>query len=379
MKANGVAVSLVQEQPKVASDLLADLRLMYNNPKFSDVTFVCNDGRHVPACRLFLAARSSVLSSMLTNGMAESRKNEISLPEVSSPVLLSVLEFLYTGDITSLSWKLALEVVVAAKYFLLESLEATAWAFLADAALGGKSITVTEVAGRLSEALDFPGLWEPPRSTILLAMVKVLDSGNGQDVAHYRSLSELAFRYLLEHTESEDASACSFATYLRFRQIALWCACQLTPPRDDVVSRFLPMAQSLYAVLQALEKSDTGKGKELDSEIRGELALALEQWLPMVNLRRLDPALLMRVLKPLNVLSPSAMRKLLEFHVWERARELDDEETGGDYNESVTCISPSGSAIKESGRAERSRFMQMRPNAEDSTTHLFVTFRVGLA
>ncbi|CAM6117154.1 unnamed protein product [Calypogeia fissa] len=86
-------------QVLASADLLCNLRLMVNKPDFSDVMFLCSDGKRVYASRILLAGRSEVLKSMLMNGMAESGLSEIKLPEISSPVLLVVFEFLYTGTL----------------------------------------------------------------------------------------------------------------------------------------------------------------------------------------------------------------------------------------------------------------------------------------
>jgi hypothetical protein len=109
--------------------LIASLRKMVNNPEFSDVVFLCGDGKQVRASKIHLAARSEVLKSLLMNGMAESNAHEIDFPKVSSPVILSVLEFLYTGDFLDYApenWNLGWEVIIASQFFLLPDLEVIA-------------------------------------------------------------------------------------------------------------------------------------------------------------------------------------------------------------------------------------------------------------
>jgi hypothetical protein len=127
---------------ETSPELIANLRDMVNNPEFSDVIFLCSDGKPVRAARMLLAARSNVLKSLLMNGMAESSAKEINLPEVSSPVMLSVLEFLYTGNLQDYApenWKVGLEVIIASQFFLLPELEVVAKRFM--------SIFVSSVEG----------------------------------------------------------------------------------------------------------------------------------------------------------------------------------------------------------------------------------------
>ncbi|KAL2620300.1 hypothetical protein R1flu_000505 [Riccia fluitans] len=127
-----------------SSSLVDDLRGMVNNPDFSDVSFVCSDGVQVYASRMFLGARSAVFRQMVSCGMSEMRSNVVPLPSVGSSVLIHVLRFLYAGEIefyhTGIDtpshhssglnssvppghdWKLMIEVLIAARFFLLDSL-----------------------------------------------------------------------------------------------------------------------------------------------------------------------------------------------------------------------------------------------------------------
>src|SRR3954447_11113238 len=60
--------------------LKQDLRLLINNPKYSDIEILCGDGKKLHACRAILAARSEVLERLLYNGMKESYENQITFP-----------------------------------------------------------------------------------------------------------------------------------------------------------------------------------------------------------------------------------------------------------------------------------------------------------
>ncbi|CAG8612884.1 10863_t:CDS:1, partial [Rhizophagus irregularis] len=48
-----------------------DLKLLINNPKYSDLEILCEDEKKLHACRAILAARSEVFESLLYNGMKE--------------------------------------------------------------------------------------------------------------------------------------------------------------------------------------------------------------------------------------------------------------------------------------------------------------------
>lgn len=103
-------------------ELSVQLGAMVDNPEYSNIIFVCNDGVQVRASRMMLTARSSV---MLGSGMVESKSEQIRLPNLSSVALLPALEFLYAGDFHKYAPKgyATLEVMRAAQYLLLPRLE----------------------------------------------------------------------------------------------------------------------------------------------------------------------------------------------------------------------------------------------------------------
>ena len=55
-----------------------DLRLLVNNPKYSDIEILCQDEKKLHGCRAILAARSVVFDRLLYNGMKESYEKQIS-------------------------------------------------------------------------------------------------------------------------------------------------------------------------------------------------------------------------------------------------------------------------------------------------------------
>src|SRR5271156_3277876 len=74
-----------------------DLRLLINNPKYSDIEILCEDEKKLHGSRAILAARSEVFDRLLYNGMKESYENKISFPKIHSSVMEIILEYIYTG------------------------------------------------------------------------------------------------------------------------------------------------------------------------------------------------------------------------------------------------------------------------------------------
>src|SRR5688572_8300427 len=102
-----------------------DLRLLVNNPKYSDVEILCGDEKKLHGCRAILAARSEVFNGLLYNGMKESYEKQISFPKFNSSEMEIILEYIYTGLIKgkSLTKDNIVKAFYAADYFQLPDLQ----------------------------------------------------------------------------------------------------------------------------------------------------------------------------------------------------------------------------------------------------------------
>ena len=79
--------------------LVQDLKLLINNPKYSDVEILCGDEKKLYGCKAILAARSEVFNGLLYNGMKESNEKQVSFPKINSFEMEIILEYIYTGSI----------------------------------------------------------------------------------------------------------------------------------------------------------------------------------------------------------------------------------------------------------------------------------------
>ncbi|POG79844.1 BTB/POZ protein, partial [Rhizophagus irregularis DAOM 181602=DAOM 197198] len=102
-----------------------DLRLLINNPKYSDIEILCEDKKKLNGCRAILAARSEVFDRLLYNGMKESYENQISFPKINSIGMEIILEYIYTGSIKeeSLTKDNVIESYYAADFLQLTELQ----------------------------------------------------------------------------------------------------------------------------------------------------------------------------------------------------------------------------------------------------------------
>src|SRR2546430_16117093 len=76
-----------------------DLKLLINNPKYSDIEILCGNEKKLYGYRAILAARSDVFDRLLYNGMKESYESQISFPTINSSGMEIILEYIYTGSI----------------------------------------------------------------------------------------------------------------------------------------------------------------------------------------------------------------------------------------------------------------------------------------
>src|SRR5215216_7861741 len=107
------------------NSLEQDLKLLINNPRYSDVEILCEDEKKLHGCRAILAARSEVFDRLLYNGMKESYEKQITFPEINSSEMEIILEYAYTGSINeeSLTKDNIIETFYAADYFQLPGLQ----------------------------------------------------------------------------------------------------------------------------------------------------------------------------------------------------------------------------------------------------------------
>uniref|UniRef100_A0A7S1Z0K8 BTB domain-containing protein n=5 Tax=Ditylum brightwellii TaxID=49249 RepID=A0A7S1Z0K8_9STRA len=117
--------------------LVQDLQKLINRPELCDVTFLV-EGKEIHANRAILAVRSEYFKVMLfSGGMRESIQMTcggsdmdsdysppIELKDVSHPVFLKVLEYLYTDSICDTSLEVGVPLLIASERFMLDRLKA---------------------------------------------------------------------------------------------------------------------------------------------------------------------------------------------------------------------------------------------------------------
>mmetsp|Transcript_9110 Transcript_9110/g.23056 ORF Transcript_9110/g.23056 Transcript_9110/m.23056 type:complete len:650 (+) Transcript_9110:250-2199(+) len=104
----------------VTNAYTSQMKDMVNDEEFADVTFMVED-QPVYAHRAILAQRSNHFAAMFRSGMRESVERTIPILDISRPVFLMLLEFLYT-DSVKIDVEKAVELYIAADIYRLERL-----------------------------------------------------------------------------------------------------------------------------------------------------------------------------------------------------------------------------------------------------------------
>src|SRR4051794_28600280 len=107
------------------NSLEQDLKLLINNPKYSDVEILCEDEKKLYGCRAILAARSEMFDGLFYNGMKESYEKQVSFPKIHSSIMEIILEYIYIGSIKEelLTKENIIKTFYAADYFQLSTLQ----------------------------------------------------------------------------------------------------------------------------------------------------------------------------------------------------------------------------------------------------------------
>lgn len=107
------------EFKKSENNISENLKKLFENKKFSDITFNVQ-GREFKAHKVILAAHSQVFSAMFEHEMEEKRQNGVEIIDVKPEVFQEMLDFIYTGKAPNLNKKASDLLAVADKYALEE-------------------------------------------------------------------------------------------------------------------------------------------------------------------------------------------------------------------------------------------------------------------
>jgi hypothetical protein len=251
-----------------------DLRLLINNPKYSDIEILCEDEKKLYGCRAILAARSEVLDRLLYNGMKESYENKISFPKINSAAMEIVLEYTYTGSIKeeSLTKDNIIETLYAADYFQLLDLQD----FIIETFKNTleKNCTIIYSPELLSKAVNIMPLTED--NILLNSLVEVVAT-IPLNTIEFGRLSIAGLQYLLSCTHEKEIP---FATpeYEVFRYSAILAAKEISDDAYKTIMEQLPTLEQIDNLTQLKNKLITNRQK---------VAKELEPLVEYIDFRRI--------------------------------------------------------------------------------------------
>ncbi|GBB99056.1 hypothetical protein RclHR1_03400008 [Rhizophagus clarus] len=279
-----------------------DLRLLINNPKYSDIEILCEDEKKLYGCRAILAARSEVFDKLLYNGMKETYENLISFPKIHSLGMEIILEYVYTGSIKeeSLTKDNTVEAFYAADYFQLSGLQ--------DFIM--KTIKNTNFAKKyapelLSKASETVSLTE---DNILLNLLTEIVANMSLNNIKFGRLSITGLKYLLFTTHEKVAS---FATreYEVFRYSAILAAKQVSNNAYESLMEQLPTLEQIENLINVENKFIIDHQK---------VAEELEPLVKYIDFKRIKTQILANFIEPLEIISTetilSAYRNIALFN-----------------------------------------------------------------
>ncbi|GBB90588.1 hypothetical protein RclHR1_01760012 [Rhizophagus clarus] len=234
-----------------------DLKLLINNPKYSDIEILCKDEKKLYACRAILAARSEVLDGLLYNGMKESFEKQISFPTINSTGMEIILEYIYVGSIKddSLTKDNIVETYYAADYFQLQGLQEFILETLKNTL--EKNYAKNYSPELLSKVVEIMPLSE--NNILFDLLVKEIANTLLNDIEIGR-LTITALQYFLFYTYEKEIP---FATseYEVFRYSAILAAKQVSDDTYKIIMEQLPTLEQIEKSIQVVNKYITNHQK----------------------------------------------------------------------------------------------------------------------
>ncbi|CAB5189634.1 unnamed protein product [Rhizophagus irregularis] len=263
-----------------------DLRLLINNPKYSDLEILCEDEKKLHACRAILAARSEVFDSLLYNGMKESYENQISFPKINYAGMEIILEYIYTGSVKeeSLTKDNVIEAFYTADYFQLLDLQDFITKTVKSTSLSKNYLP--ELLSKFSEKM--PLAEDNVLLNLLIEAVAIMPLNN----IEFGRLSIAGLKYLLSITHEKVKS---FATpeYEVFRYSALLVAKQVSNDAYEILKELLPTLEQTKNLIKVESKVIVDRQK---------VAEELEPLVEFIDFRRINAQILADIIEPLGII-----------------------------------------------------------------------------
>ncbi|EXX55261.1 uncharacterized protein OCT59_000974 [Rhizophagus irregularis] len=269
--------------------LSQDLKLLVNNPKYSDIEILCKDEKKLYGCRAILAARSEVLEGLLYNGMKESFEGKISFPAIDSSGMKILLEYIYVGSLRedSLTKENIVEAYYAADYFQIQSLQELIIKTLKNTLARNYAKNYSpELLSKVAEIM--PLTEDNILLNLLVEAVAIMPLNN----IEFDRLSIAGLKYLLSITHEKEKL---FATseYEVFRYSVILAAKQVS---NDAYKTFIERLPTLGQVDNPIKVEN-----KFIADIQ-KIAEELKTLIKFMDFRRIKAQIIANIIEPLEII-----------------------------------------------------------------------------
>ncbi|GBB93283.1 hypothetical protein RclHR1_21410003 [Rhizophagus clarus] len=265
-----------------------DLKLLVNNPKYSDIEILCENGKKLYGCRAILAARSEVFDKLLYNGMKESYENQISFPKINSSGMEIILEYTYTGLI-NLTKDNIVDAYYAADYFQLTNLQK----YIVKIVKNNLEIDnfFPELLSKIAET--FPLTEDNILLNLLVEKISIIQL----NTIEFGRLSITGLQYLLSCTHEKEKP---FVTpeYEVFRYSAILAAKQVSNSAFKTFMKRLPTLKQIKDSFQT-ENEFVADNRSVAEE--------LEPLVKFIDFNQISGKILCDIIEPLEIISSTIL------------------------------------------------------------------------
>ncbi|RGB22384.1 hypothetical protein C1646_730739 [Rhizophagus diaphanus] len=282
-----------------------DLRLLINNPKYSDIEILCKNEKKLYGCRAILAARSEVFNGLLYNGMKESYETKISFPEINSAEMEIILEYAYTGSIKEeyLTKDNIIEAFYAADYFQLPGLQDFIMKIIKNLKKNHLKIYLPELLSK------FVGKLPLTEDNILQDLLVEMLATIPLNTIEFGRLSIAGLQYFLSCTYEKEIP---FATpeYEVFRYSAILAAKQVSNKAYKTLMERLPTLDQLEELEDSVQIDSINKFITNHQKIAKELEPLVE----FIDFRRIPGQVLVDIIEPLEIVSDKIILSVYRYN-----------------------------------------------------------------
>ncbi|CAG8664036.1 14888_t:CDS:1, partial [Acaulospora colombiana] len=285
------------------NSLTDDLRLLVNNPQYSDLEIKCKDGTILYGNRAILAARSEVFNRTLFTRGFETPDKQISFSKIESSHMNIVLEYLYTGILLEKEITIdnSFEVLYAADFFQLEKLQDLISEHYK------KICTGEEIENKSPELLSKAvQLMSSKADNRTIRYLVDLVSRIPLDSVELDRLSLQGLQCMLLKRDEKKTFASSEYSVFRFAILA--AAKNLSQEAYVVLEERLPLQIMAQEVFQTLNN-----GESIKKEISKSVADIVKPIVEYIDLRRIDAEIIEKIIEPLDIVSSSKIIEAYRF------------------------------------------------------------------